>query len=476
MLTPTFLGDLLICAVLGLMGWHTWLLFRQRRWTLFDPLNTFWAGILVIYVGQPMLAGDILISWHNEAVFHKTLFATLWGLCAVVIGYEITNGASLAKRLPVLPSRLSSSRLLVCALVLLTLGVVGYAYVIGQSGGWAVWISVGRGGTDFEKVQGYLPELTQGIPAGVLLLFYRAQIRRVSFFSVIIAWIGAGALLWWFLYLGSRSRLIMAGILILAAYYLPRQRLPRWWFLAVCFIGMVCLTNLQNFRQNFTNLSFNLDQIDRKELWGTVLPAPLGGDRELKRQQFTPGAEFNCAMCVVKLVPDSVAYNYGYGFLELFTRPIPRAVWPRKIYPHIESVQGVLREAGLSQATVSTVNDRELLMGPAFAFVGHWYYVAGFAGLLIGGLVTGALFRFIRGILDNGRGNESVQLLYPLLLGIGFGEAASTPWYWFYGLPFVLLPFLAAFYFSRERIVVRPVRFCGRRRTRAKAEEVLPRA
>ena len=81
-------------------------------------------------------------------------------------------------------------------------------------------------------------------------------------------------------------------------------------------------------------------------------------------------------------------------------------------------------------------------MGPAFGFVGHWYYVGGFLGLAIGGVITGILLRLIRGFYDWGRHNESVVVIYPYLLSIGFGEAAATPMGWVTGLPFVLLPLI----------------------------------
>jgi hypothetical protein len=141
-----------------------------------------------------------------------------------------------------------------------------------------------------------------------------------------------------------------------------------------------------------------------------------------------------------------VPYNYGYGYLELFTRWIPRAVWPDKFYPQMEAVQGVLREAELSQANV---RNTDILMGPAFTFVGHWYYVAGPVGLIFGGLLTGVLFRIIRTIYDRGNRSEGDILIYVSLIGIGFSEAASTPLAWLSTLPFVLGPLALILFLCR---------------------------
>lgn len=450
-LTPTIIGDLSILAILGLMVGHWRHLKSTNRWLLLDPLNTFWIGILVCYVGQPLLGGSLFVSWHSATVFDKTLLATVLGLVFVVVGYENLSGLRLAQQLPRLPATLSSDKLLFAALALVGLGFVGYYYVINLSGGLEQWLSVGRGATDYEKVQGYLPELAQALPAGASLLLLRAGLFRISSLDKLFAW-SAGALMWWwFLYLGSRSRLIMFTIIMIAAFYLPRRKSPHLAMAGALVLLLYSVLNFQTYyREQFTNLSFNFNSINKGEMWGLILPVYLGGNLEMQRALITPGTEFNCALSVVDLVPNKVPYNYGYGFLEIVTRPIPRRIWPDKRYPHMESVQGVLRQGGLSETTVEVAKNQELLMGPSFGFVGHWYYVGGFVGVIIGGIVTGILLRFIRGMFELNPKNQGVIVVYPFLLSIGFAEAASTPWYWFYTLPFVLLPFLAIIYFARE--------------------------
>jgi hypothetical protein len=213
------------------------------------------------------------------------------------------------------------------------------------------------------------------------------------------------------------------------------------------FLALFILSNFQgSYRDKFTNLSLNLDQIDMDEARGGALPFFLGGDQALQADAVSSGIEFNCVMSVVELVPDKVPYNYGYGYLELFTRWIPRGIWPDKFYPQMEAVQGVLHEAQLSGANV---RDTDILMGPAFTFVGHWYYVGGPIGLIFGGLLTGVLFRIIRTIYDRGNRSEGDILIYVSLIGIGFSEAASTPLAWLSTLPFVLGPLALILFLCR---------------------------
>jgi hypothetical protein len=106
----------------------------------------------------------------------------------------------------------------------------------------------------------------------------------------------------------------------------------------------------------------------------------------------------------------------------------------------------VLREAQLSQATV---RGTDMLMGPAFTFIGHWFYVGGPIGLIFGGLLTGVLFRTIRTLYDRECRSEGGILIYVSLIGIGFSEAVSTPLAWLSSLPFVLGPLALILFLCR---------------------------
>ena len=453
MLTPSITGDLFLLAIVALIGTHTFISWSRGTWILFDPLNTFWAGVLVCYVLQPISGADLFISWHGEPIFSKTLFAALWGLSFVVLGYELNQARSAALAIPPLPDKLSPAGLLVAGITLIALSLFGYYYIIQKSGGWSEWVAVGRGGTDYEAVKGYLPELANMLPAGILLLFFRAQAYRHSISSLgrAAGWLAAVILIWWFIYIGSRSRLIMTLTFLLASYYLPRGRRPSFVIVGFLVFATVLAMNFLELRGSFNNLSFNLSQFTAEELRDRLLPPFLGGSKELSKDKIVPGIEFNCALSVVDLVPEKVSYTYGYGFLEIFTRPIPRSLWSSKPYPHIEAQQEILKAADLTLATVRTVQDRDLLMGPAFAFVGYWYLTGGFVALAVGGFVTGTLLRFIRTLYDVSPRNHSMLIIYPLLLPIGFLEAASTPWYWLFTYPFLLIPLVLLLRFIGQK-------------------------
>lgn len=455
-LTPSVVADLLIVMIVGLIIVHSIRLNIARRWLLFDPLNAFWAGVVIVYVVQPISFADRVISWHHDGVFEETLFWIFIGLLCVVVGYNQNIGLARARIIPKTPDRLNPSRLAYSGYFLIVIGIIGYLYLFASAGGVTKWLAVGRGGTDYANISGYLASLEFFLPVGVLFLLFHASFHDVKRIKRIAIW-SLGFLMWlWFVYLGTRSRTIMFALMMLVAYYLPKRRQPPIWFLVGGFLFMMILVNFQGqYRSKFTNLSFNLESINLEEAYQRSAPGFLGGATEFQKDNAPKGLEFNCVMSVIELVPNIVPYNYGYGHLEIFTRIIPRAVWPEKIYPHMEAIQGVLKKAELANAYV---RDTGLLMGPAFTFAGHWYYVAGPLGIILGGLITGSLFRIIRHVYDRSGGrSEGDIILFSTLLDIGFGEAVATPLIWMYSLPITLLAVWALFAFCKARKTRKPL-------------------
>ena len=441
------LGDILLFCIAGLMVAHTLSLISRRRLLLLDPLFAFWAGIFVVYILQPLSFRPIFIEWHSEELVDAALAWTVLGLLCVLWGYEWDLGMRLGLKLPQAPEKLCPTKLTMAGYGLSAVGLIGYSCLFASAGGMREWLAVGRGGTDYENISGYVAQMPDLLPVGIILLLFQMHFHPSPLPKKILLWLAAALIWWWFLYLGSRSRLIGFTIAGTGAYYLPRRKSPPLLLAGSVFIGLFILSNFQQaYRDKFTNLSLNLDQIDLSEAKGTALPYFLGGDPNLQSDALANGVEFNCVLSVVELVPDKVPYNYGYGYLEVFTRWIPRALWPDKIYPQMEAVQGVLREGGLSGANV---RDSEILMGPAFTFVGSWFYVGGPVALVFGGLLTGVLFRAIRTIYDRGNRNEGDILVYVSLIGIGFGEAASTPLSWLITLPVALGPLLLILFLCR---------------------------
>jgi hypothetical protein len=448
LLTPTLFGDLAIACLLVVIGLHAAMLYAEGRWLLFDPLNMFWAGCVVVYVLQPIKYGEVFIEWYSSKVFDETLFWAVCATAAVVTGYESGLGQTAGRSLPYLPERLSPGRTALAAMALLGIGLLGYSQLIATAGTVGAWLSVSRGGTDWQALSGYVALLADILPIGVLVLLFHAELHRPAFPWRCASWVLGTLLLLWFIYLGSRSRTIATTLLLLMAWYLPRRRNPPVVLCAAAFLGLLLLVNFQTqYRQNFTNLSLDLEESGTANAWQKITPTWLGGDAAQQTQSISRGIDFSAVMAVVDLVPAHVDYNYGYALLEFLTRPIPRAWWPEKHYPYYEAVTPIMQSAGLSQSWVK-YGAVPVLTGPAFTFVGHWYAVGGPLILLIAGLVTGVFFRTLRTLLDRQPWSEGGIIFYSTLPMLGFLEAAATPMFWIFTYPFLWAALLAILRFA----------------------------
>jgi hypothetical protein len=447
----TPLSSLLIVGIVVLMGGHTLSQVRRGRWVALDPLNAFWAGVLVIYVIQPIQFGDVFIRWHTAGVMEWTLGCSLLAFGFLVLGYEAPLGATMGQKLPQMPRRLSGVALTVVAWGLIGLGLVGYVYLIGTSGSLWEWLETPRGGTNWRVVNAYIAMLTSLLPIGIMLLLFCVNFQRAPVWATGTAWTLAVLLSVWVLYLGSRSQFLGSVLTMVGAYYLPRRTNAPVWILVVTFVVLIgAVSFLGSYRANFTNLSFNLDQIDFEEVEKRIMPEFLGGDSKLRKREVAGGNDFNCVMSVVELVPNEVDFNYGFCLMEFLTRPIPRSMWPDKVYPHYEAFTPIYERGRLSTWEIYTPQ-KTLLAGPAFTFVGHWYAVGGPLVLTVAGFLTGCFFRMIRSIYDRAPGNQGDTIAYFMLMPIGFGEAAATPLFWIFHGP-ILLVGIGVLYVCRQKL------------------------
>ena len=436
-----------------LIAVHSHLLMSRRRRFAFDPLNAFWAGVLVCYVLQPVAHGRLFLDWQGPHIVTATTWWITFALLFVTIGYSARTGSRLGRALPGLPTSLRPNRLFVVSLLLIGVGVVGYAYQFASAGGLRAWAAVARGGTDWVGVSAYIAELADFVPLGASLLLFHVELHSALRNRRLLAWLLAAFILVWFFYLGSRSHVITQGLAMLAAYYLPRRRQPRLAALAAGFFVLLLVVNFQQtYRGQFQDFSLSLGQIDWREARSDIIPMFAETTDPAADLGVARGIEFNCVMTVIDLVPSHVPYNYGYPFLEIFTRWIPRAAWPDKVYPGLEAVFPIFLQGGLSDVWVQTSKE-PLLMGPALTFVGHYWAMGGPLALVLAGLLTGVMFRMIRTLYERNPGSEGDVILYANLIIIGFTEAAATPFVWIYSLPLTMLPVVVLLRFCRRTSV-----------------------
>lgn len=440
-MTPSLLADFVIAAILVMIAAHAIHVHHRRGWLAFDPLNAFWGGVLVIYILQPIEYGRILVFWYGTEIFEQTLLWCLFGFFFLIVGYESRLGVIWSRHYPSLAPRLEPSKTWLLGVAMALLGTTSYIVTMIAVGGFDAWSALGRAKSAAAEIPGYIAVLEVLLPAGIGLLVFHAQMHRVPPLRRILIWTLAIALLLFFFYIGSRSRLLGLIAILFAAYYLPKRKNPPLLLVVATFVVLLVTVTLMGlFRDQFRDLSINLEEGNVEQALTQTFPSLFGDENSLEKMGLVKGMEFSCAMAAVKLVPETVPYNYGYSELEFFTRLIPRAVWPEKRYPHYEAFTPIYAKADLSTKWVPYAS-KPILQGPAFGFIGHWHAVGGAVALVIAGILTGALYRSIREWFTSQPG-EGTTLIYASVIMIGFFDAAATPLFWIFTMPFVLIAML----------------------------------
>src|SRR5207237_6591843 len=140
-------------------------------------------------------------------------------------------------------------------LVLIALGLYGYSVEFASAGGIERWASVPRGGTDWDKVSGYLTILTSLLPAGVGLLVLHVEMHRATPLKRSLAWLVFALMLLWFFYLGTRNRTVIMVMTALMDYYLSRRKNPRTLLLVAVFLVLFATSDfISSYRHKFINL------------------------------------------------------------------------------------------------------------------------------------------------------------------------------------------------------------------------------
>ncbi|MBA4388070.1 MAG: hypothetical protein C0404_08825 [Verrucomicrobia bacterium] len=450
-MTPSILVDCIVVLMIAIIVAHSLVLKRQGRWMAFDPLVFFWIGVFVVYMLQPVANIEKLVAWHSIELLELTFLYILLAVICVIIGYESRLGIRLVSVIPGAPARLDGQKVIAACLLSVAVGFLGYLHLFGSSGGLGKWLSVARGGTNYDATFGYIAQLKVFFDGGVVFLLLCSLLFPLSRLARGAIWTFGILIIAWYLYLGSRSMFILLSLSVLSAFYLPKRTNPSLLLLGVVFFVVFTVVNFQGlYRDRFINLSFNVtttEMVSSSALAVTVLD--MERDNPQSQRKYNQGGEFNVMMNTIKYVPDEVPYHYGYNYLELFTRLVPRAWWPEKRYPGLEAFQGVLQRLG--GGAPARVRRTNLIMGPAFTFVGYWYYLGGYVALVLAAIGTGVLFRLVRGLFDRAPGNQGDVILYSQLYLFGFGEAATTPTGWLYSLPFTMLFLLLVFRFCKAK-------------------------
>ena len=180
--TSNIYAGILLLAILVVILLYTYFLNKNKHFLIFDPLYTFFAGFIIVYVVQPIRYYEEFISWHSngEWVLIQTLFWGLIGLLCVILGYELGYGKKIISKIPRLPRKLDKLKYFKCSLAFILLGVFGYFLFFNSAGGMKNWLAISRGGTDFNRISSYTSQIPNLLFIGTLLLVIGLNIFEIK--------------------------------------------------------------------------------------------------------------------------------------------------------------------------------------------------------------------------------------------------------------------------------------------------------
>jgi uncharacterized membrane protein len=423
---------------------------QRKRFIAFGAMSSFLGGIVVVYVIEAIVGEDALVTWYGSPATAYTIFLAGVSVLTVYAGYNGKLARRAANRLPVVASEVNLGKLYAITICAVIVGVCAYIPLIATAGSFSDWLAVPRGGTDWEVASTAAFGLTRLVEAGALLQLFVVQSARKNPVSRILAWVLFAITFAWNFYLGTRSGVILLVVGGMAAFYIPRRRNPSAVLIATLFVSLYFIVVFQQkFRPEFYGLRINVERYTAEEIFDAVTPirshATTGVTDGIEK-----ASEISCAVATVSLVPQVVDYNMGYPFLELFTRWVPRSIWPEKAYPLYEAITPIFQEADLSSLWIPYAS-KPILAGPALTFIGHWFAMGGAIVVLIAAYLTGILFWIIDSLYFERRHGFGGGVMLMMLSVVGFSEAAATPMSWVFSVPFALIPVMIILRFSRFR-------------------------
>ena len=425
----------------------------EGSWHFLNPVNAFWLAFVYAGVAQPLLSDYKWIPFYGEAIFLQTLAMFVVLGIAFAIGYGLPVAAKLSRVLPDFPAP-SQTKIFFAGLLLIALGLLGYFLIMRASGGAAYWLSGPRYNTDFENLSGYTYTLPRLATLGLMILLCHAFWQREAYiYKFCVVGLAVVNTIWQ-AYTGTREGTIMMVVILYGSTFAAMRRNPPLWTTALLFPTLIFIFGfIPTYRGDFRDLSFHLNDqpaviVDRSL---GFFSDPDFGDQAPSVYKPDKGpdlwSDFGMAISVAYYVPAKVPYNNGYMLLEILTHGIPRALWPGKIYPESESWDKFHRVSNISTAE----NLEGLRGGPSPTMVGKYFYIGGWIGLVLGGMFSGACFRFLWEFLRRQLCHVTGVIFLVASAGLGGMEMIHPlSWSVFFWLPTVFIPFLIFVWISRD--------------------------
>ena len=305
----------------------------RRRFDLFEPINAFVLSTFIYFVFIPVVlltqnAFTLFGVDYSAAVEQVTLLALL-ALFGFGMGYywRGTRSATdvLVKELDIQGSEQRrrmlrwSSVILMGFLVLVALWIVvariplSTLWIFGEASYSDAWnLALG-------PQIGYLYGAREALPACLLLLIAYRSTRRWSIATILLV-ILVGV---FFAGSGARFRVLILVLSVVIFYFLERGKRPRLWQSVIAaFVVFYFIIGGIGFYRGY---SVEAGRLRGRAIGQDAFALTDAWDVMVDGSQIATSTAL-----LVQAVPERHPYFLGTSFLNFFTQPIPRFLWPNK--------------------------------------------------------------------------------------------------------------------------------------------------
>lgn len=436
---------LAIFALAATIGLIALVRFRQTNFEIFDALLFFLISYFMIYCAQMYSLREFVAMRFGTGFVVFGIFIAWCALLVFIFGFYSRLSNRLALWLPRPPANWPPGMLCPIGLFLAFVGVAGTLIFISQSGGLEEYYSEARGKGAYEQSTAYIwGAKYYMLPAIVILLTETSRMRRVGPWHF-IAWTVALLYFLYSIWIGQRSGVVHAGIIILTSWYIPRRnRVPRTVAVVCGVVLMVLFSFLALFRtdlywgSDFARIK-QLRQMNAEQIADLMISGLVG----VRETSYSDSLEAPMYLHYLNLFPSQIPPDLGQYYLQYFVQWIPRIYWPERPDFRLKWTYMVYSIIGTSHG-----------MGPCPTILGmynmHGGLIALFGLMYLSGVIIGWYYKWHR----TWPGNVGIQMIYSMFLWMpmqivpGVGLFANWETLGF----FVLFPMLMTFAYLRLRL------------------------
>jgi hypothetical protein len=420
-----------VALLLGLMAMVRIVLVKRMD----DPFGLFLLAFGVFYGFRALLVGTGLDTPSPDYLFtttdmQRTLIRTTLGLCiflAVFLcaGYLVSRNPARGPGILFHPGPPPIRRMLGLTFLFTIVSVLVGVWLISSFGGFGGVVHASKVGDDLAGLRYLkLPSSLGALMAAATYIDLRANVAAKPLTKAAVlgcAALNAILVFSW----GQRSMVVVVAAMLVMSSVPRKEKRNRGGSFARVALATVLVVSLAVFLR------------DTRDDFTQPGETHVFAQQSLPRRasQAVNGTYFDASMLAFRDWPASFSYRNGLDFYNGAMGSIPRKLWPAKPDP-------------LPGKWFRQVYEPQVKNGWPVGTPTIWYLNFGWVGLIIGGIISGALIGWVarRSRAAPRSGINIAMTFNMMLLVLPLGWVSQTPLLWLtWGLPMVLvLAFLRA--------------------------------